>query len=177
MSVDSFDPSGPFKDGPWLSAFMVVIPLPLQSKSNFRRFKTGSSRSLTGSFENSVGLLVKAARPEQWLIGDRNSPLSARPLVASYIRGRSNTDVANYSKSVLDACQGVLYVSDASVQSCMATGIRGVSSSFMLAFAQVPAGSSPALLEEALRDLVRISGNLYGLSSDTSVDCSPRDIR
>ena len=163
MSASS-DPADPFMNGPWLSAFTVTVPLSLQSKSNFRRFKAGSSTSLTGSFENSVGLLVKSARPAQWLIGDRDISVAERPLVVSYIRGKSNLDVANYSKSVLDACQGVLYVSDASVQSCMATGIRGRSSSFMLAFAQVPAGSTPDVLEEALHAMVRISRTLYALS-------------
>lgn len=158
------DPTDPFLNGPWLSAFMVTVPLSLQSKSNFRRFKAGSSRGLSGSFENSVGLLVKSVRPAQWLLGDRDIPVADRPLVVSYIRGKSNIDVANYSKSVLDACQGVLYVSDASVQSCMATGTRGGSSSFMLAFAQVPAGSPPDVLEEALHAMVRISRTFYSLS-------------
>ena len=163
MSVTP-DTSNLFLNGPWLSAFAVTVPLPLQSKSNFRRFKSGASTSLTSSFENSVGLLVKAARPDGWLVGDRDMPVADRPLVVSYIRGKSNIDVANYSKSVLDACQGVLYVSDASVQSCMATGIRGGSSSFMLSFAQVSPGSTPDALEEALHAMVRISRSLYALS-------------
>lgn len=105
--------------------------------------------------------MVLAARPSAWQVGDAGLPLDQRPLVVSYIRGRSNVDVANYSKSILDACQGVLYVSDASVQSCMATGVRGTSTSFMLAFAQVAAGSGPEVLEKALFEIVRISSAIY----------------
>lgn len=152
----------PFEGGPWLSAFMVTVPMALRSKSNFRRFKSGSgSGGSGGAFERSVGLVVLAARPSAWQVGDAGLPLDQRPLVVSYIRGRSNVDVANYSKSILDACQGVLYVSDASVQSCMATGVRGTSTSFMLAFAQVAAGSGPEVLEKALFEIVRISSAIY----------------
>ena len=150
-------------EGDWVSAFCVNIPLVLESKSNFRRYTSASKRSGSGSFENNVGFLVKAARPISWLPLNRTIPVSDRPIVVSYICAQSNIDVSNYSKSILDACEGVLYVSDASVQACSALGIRGSSSSFMLAFAQVAPRSTPLQVESALRALMVSAKDFFSL--------------
>jgi hypothetical protein len=143
-------------DGPWEQGFLLRVPLALRSKSNFRRYNT---RQKSGSwedareFERSLGLLVLSNRPHGWDIGDAARDLASRPVVVAAIAARSRIDVANYSKSVLDACQGVLYVSDASVLGVTALGERGASSAMALGFARLPAGSSALDVGQALTGL------------------------
>jgi len=82
--------------------------------------------------------------------GDRALPVAARPVVVAAVAARSRVDVANFSKSVLDACEGVLYVTDASVLGVLCIGERGEGADTLLGFAQLPAGSSAAAVAGAL---------------------------
>lgn len=128
--------------------------MPLRSKSNFRRSRRGSTESgawdRSKVFEESLGWLVRAARPEVWVLGDRDALLAERPVVVAAIAARSRIDVANFSKSVLDACEGVLFVTDASVLGVVCLGERGVGDDTLLGFAQLPPASAPAVVAEAL---------------------------
>lgn len=142
--------------GPWLTGFMLRAPLRLRSKSNFRRSHRGSDSAWSdaSTFERDLGLLVRQSRPASWDVGDAALTLSERPVVVSFIAARSTIDVANFSKSVLDALEGILYVSDASVLASGAVGSRGRgSTSLLLGFAQIPPGSGPVDATSALTGL------------------------
>lgn len=92
------------------------VPLPaLRSKSNFRR-GTSTNWNRLSSFEDDVARLVRAARPHDWPMGEKEAPVAARPAVVACVLGRTTLDAGNLSKSVLDAVQGVMYHSDASVR-------------------------------------------------------------
>lgn len=140
--------------GPWSCGFVLRAGMPLRSKSNFRRSRRGSTQSgawdRSKAFEESLGWLVRAARPAAWVLGDRDAVLAERPVVVAAIAARSRIDVANFSKSVLDACEGVLYVTDASVLGVLCLGERGVGDDTLLGFAQLDPGSSPEVVAEAL---------------------------
>lgn len=140
--------------GPWSCGFVLRAGMPLRSKSNFRRSRRGSGGNetweLSKAFEESLGWLVRAARPAAWVLGDRDAVLAERPVVVAAIAARSRIDVANFSKSVLDACEGVLYVTDASVLGVVCLGERGVGDDTLLGFAQLPPASAPIVVAEAL---------------------------
>lgn len=102
------------------------------------------------AFEESLGWLVRAARPEGWILGDRDAALAERPVVVAAIAARSRVDVANFSKSVLDACEGVLFITDASVLGVVCLGERGVGDDTLLGFAQLPPACGPGAVAEAL---------------------------
>lgn len=92
------------------------VPLPaLRSKSNFRR-GTSTNWNRLSSFEDDVARLVRAVRPHDWPLGDKDATVAARPAVVACVLGRTTLDAGNLSKSVLDAVQGVVYHSDASVR-------------------------------------------------------------
>ena len=142
-------------EGPWVNGFVLRAPLRLRSKSNFRRSRQGADSDWQDSrtFERDLALLVRHHRPAGWDCGDPGHPLAERPVVVAFIAARSTIDVANFSKSVLDALEGVLYVSDASVLAVGSIGSRGRDGSVTLGFAELPAGSSPNVLAEALAAL------------------------
>lgn len=147
--------SGVVLPGPWAQAFMVEVPLELLSKSNARRYRRGGAPSRdNGSFETSLGWLVRAARPDGWVVGDASVPLSKRPAVVVAVSARSLLDAGNFSKSVLDALEGVLFVNDASVRAVVSLAERGRSSSFVLAAARLEGEASRAALAAAAAALV-----------------------
>jgi len=140
-------------EGPWQRGFLVRAGLPLRSKSNFRRHHAGGGKATWGDtrdFERSLGLLLRGLRPAGWVVGERGQPVAARPVIVAVIGARSSLDVANYSKSVLDAGEGVLYVSDASVLAVGSIGTRGRGEETLVAFAQLAAGAGPAVTAAAL---------------------------
>jgi len=139
--------------GPWSNGFVLAVPLRLRSKSNFRVSHRGndSAWSEASAFERDLGLLVRQHRPSAWDAGDPSRPLAERPVVVSFIAARSTIDVANYSKSVLDALEGVLYVSDASVLASGAVGSRGRAEALtVVGFAQLAPGSGVPEVSAAL---------------------------
>ena len=81
--------------------------------------------------------------PRAWITEEANSPLPARPRYASVIAARSVIDAGNFSKSVLDACEGVVFTNDAQVQVTTALADRSRKEPYVLvAFAQL-APSTP----------------------------------
>ena len=151
--------------GPWSCGFVLRTGMQLRSKSNFRRSRRGSEHGGTWerskAFEESLGWLVRAARPEGWVLGERTVPLDTRPVVVAAIAARSRLDVANFSKSVLDACEGVLYVTDASVLGVVCLGERGVGDDTLLGFAQLDPGATPGAVATALSVLAEhLAGQL-----------------
>jgi hypothetical protein len=142
-------------EGPWTRGFVLRAPLRLRSKSNFRRSRQGADSDWQDSrtFERDLALLVRHHRPAGWDCGDPARPLAERPVVVAFIAARSTIDVANFSKSVLDALEGVLYVSDASVLAVGSVGSRGRDASVTLGFVELPAGAVPVVLTAALAAL------------------------
>ena len=93
------------------------IPLPaVRSKSNYRHMDKGNAWRKLQGFENEVALSARAVLPSAWVLGDKAASVSERPSVVCCIAAKSLLDAGNLSKSVLDAVQGVIYYSDASVK-------------------------------------------------------------
>ena len=158
MTVDPSSTSDPTTlPGPWLCGFTLRVPLVLRSKSNFRRHRGGVSTSgswgNSQNFERSLGLLVRSARPANWVLGERDDTVAARPVVVAFLAARSTIDVANYSKSVLDACENVLYVTDASVLGVTSVGLRGHGQELLVGFAQLAPGATLEEINDALSSL------------------------
>jgi hypothetical protein len=130
-------------EGPWEVAFWVLMQVPLRSKSNFRRGRDSGWRAYRG-FEDEVALEVRRFLPDSWAEDSPATPLPRRPRYASVIAARSAIDAGNYSKSVLDACEGIVFTNDAQVQVTTALSERGRRDPYLLvAFAQLPPGSDP----------------------------------
>lgn len=139
--------------GPWLSAFGFALPGQVRSKSNYRHSKRGSWGEVQ-SYEQAVHLTAKAARPAGWIRPDRDVPVDARPTVVAVLVGRTGLDAANLSKSVLDACEGAVYVKDSQVRGCVELAIPArTEQGLVVAFAQLPPDARLAELSVALRHL------------------------
>lgn len=104
-------------------------------------------------FQKTVGTVVASARPDAWDASGRQVRVAARPPVVAFVAAASRLDAANFSKSVLDACEGVLFVSDASVLGTASVGVRSEGSVFALGFAQLEPGSGPQEVHSALTEL------------------------
>jgi hypothetical protein len=96
-------------------AFYIELPR-VRSKSNYRHSRRSSTWSSIQSFEGEVCIDAKAACPDGWQLGDLAVPIPSRPGVVACVAARTMLDAGNLSKSVLDAVQGVVYHSDASVR-------------------------------------------------------------
>lgn len=145
-----------FFDGPWRSAFWVRVPFPIRSKSNFRRYSVSSHKSdwqEFQAFERGVAVSVQSVLPGSWCQLEPAVRLADRPVVASFVAAKSRLDSANFSKSVLDACEGLLFVSDASVLATGSVSVRGVGLCFALGFAQLDPGSGPEAVHAAQVEL------------------------
>lgn len=109
-------------EGPWLQAFFTELPGEMRSKSNARRYRarrvTARERwSAYRDYESGVAAWIADAVPEGWELGPPPpAALRARPTVASFVFARTALDAANLPKSVLDAAQGIVYWTDASVR-------------------------------------------------------------
>lgn len=128
--------------GPWACGFWLLLPIPLVSKSNFRRGRNTHWRTYRG-FEEQVAVEMRNHLPADWLRDQADTPFAGRPRYASVIAARSAVDAGNYSKSVLDACEGVVFTNDAQVQVTTALSERGRRDPYlMIAFAQLKPGCS-----------------------------------
>jgi hypothetical protein len=110
-------PSSGALTGPWVQAFWFELGFPVISKSNFRRGHTGESNtwSKVRNFERSTGVLARSVQPIDWELGDREAGVSARPVVVVQIFADTLLDSGNISKSILDALEGIVFHTDASV--------------------------------------------------------------
>lgn len=142
-SDSSAESDGGALTGPWGQAFWVAIPIPLRSKSNFRRGQRQAEWTTHKRFERDLAVLVRSQLPDGWVLGAKNQPVSKRPGVICSVFGRSLLDAGNYSKSVLDACEGIVFHTDASVVHSGAFGIRARKDQrAYLAFARLEPGAS-----------------------------------
>ena len=135
-------------------AFAVRLGFPLKSKSNFRRSRSKSVWAPYADFEIDTARVVASERPSTWVLPEATVPFKERPLVIAAIVAVSALDAANFSKSLLDALEGVLFVSDASVVGVSSVGVRSrVEQDALLGFAQLPAGASVSDIAQLLSKL------------------------
>lgn len=157
--------------GPWQCAFTAELPFALMSKSNFRRGGRASSAawsSLSG-FEKSVALVAAAERPSDWTVSPPDVPLPQRPITVSVVVAASLLDVGNFHKSLLDACEGVLFVSDAEVRAAVALGERSRSGQrALLGFAQLGPASSLVEVAKATSTLTEVCVDAFAATSPRS---------
>lgn len=150
--------------GPWVEAFVVDLDDRLRSKSNFRR-SSGARRSEWSEFrrfEQDTALVISQALPPTWDLGDREAPLASRPVVVAVIAARSLLDAANFSKSVLDAAQDVVFHNDASVAGTASLGVRARDDQrARIAFARLDPGASLAMVSAALAALTALVGTEF----------------
>lgn len=135
--------------GPWDCGFYMEVPFEVRSKSNARRYRRAPARrreswQAYASFEKAVAALAMLYKPAGWDLGPPPpAAVSKRPAVVGFIFAYSPLDATNLPKSLLDALQGTLYWSDASVGACFTAGERTRSSQgAALAFAQIGPGAT-----------------------------------
>ena len=103
--------------GPWNAAFWIKIEDTIKSKSNYRRGNNKVQNWLPyRKFENDLSFIISTKLPSNWEIGNREQSLKERPIIVAVIIAQSNLDSSNISKSILDACEGLVYLNDASVK-------------------------------------------------------------
>lgn len=141
-------------DGPWTQAFTFLIPVPIRSKSNFRRSGGGSEWKTFKKFEEDVKFLAARALPQDWDCGDKSKALKLRPVVLNHIYAVSSLDTANLSKSLLDACEGVVFHTDASVRGLSAISKRSSKDSWgLVSFALLEPKASDSDIQTSLSAL------------------------
>lgn len=98
-------------------AFWFTHPGRVLSKANHRHSKDrarGTWDQLAG-FEMAVAASARTHLPASWPRPTAGAPLAQRPRFAAYLLARTMLDSGNLDKSVLDALQGSVMVSDAQV--------------------------------------------------------------
>lgn len=108
-------PGAPGTD-PWTSSMWVTVPGRVRSKSNYRK-RRDSSWGEVSSYEEEVHTMLRAARPRGWPTPDDSVAGDQRPVIVVVLAARTGLDAGNLSKSILDAAEGALYVTDAQVRS------------------------------------------------------------
>lgn len=148
-------------EGPFTCAFWFRLGFPLKSKSNFRRSPSAGSWSSHRAFEQSLGALARSVRPAGWVVPDRTVAMADRPVIVVAIAARSLLDPGNYSKSVLDALEGTLFLTDASVAGVACLGERSrLSQDAVVGAAQLPAGATLQEVSVALESLASHTSRL-----------------
>ena len=129
--------------GPWGAAFWIKIEDTIKSKSNYRRGNNKVQNWLPyRKFENDLSFIVSTKLPNNWEIGNREQSLKERPIIVAVIIAQSNLDSSNISKSILDACEGLVYLNDASVKTSITITEKPLKKNqdnkTILAFASLP---------------------------------------
>jgi hypothetical protein len=160
-------------DGPWEQAFWLRADLDLRSKSNFRRSTRATpTRGRTSQwdsfrrFEDDLRLLLRTARPVTWEIGDADVPVARRPAVVAVVCAASLLDVPNYPKSVMDAAEGVVFHTDASVAFSGNLGERVRRSGLIVAFARLAPSPSLTTVAAAAAALTLQTAALFSASDE-----------
>lgn len=143
-------------EGPWERAFYLILPVPVRSKSNARRYvrgarpRTGDDWNALVAFESLVRSHVTRSLPQDWECGSGDVELRKRPVVVGFVFARTTLDAANLAKSVPDAVQGVVVVNDASITNIATQALRTTADQRgLVAFAQLTPGASVRLQVEA----------------------------
>ena len=151
-------------DGPWLSAFVFEVPYPVRSKSNARRYrtKTGTRRTQAEraaakaekQFTSQTRELARFARPGSWELGPPPpASVSQRPVVVSSVIAHTLLDATNVPKSLLDACEKVIYHTDATVRGASQLTVRADGAGALVGFAQLAPGADVISIQRASLEL------------------------
>lgn len=146
---------------------VIYVPDP-KSKSNYSFGRGRAKRSEWSSlqsFELALRCEASSHKHENWPMGPKNGKVADRPVVCAAIYARTMVDTGNLNKSTLDAVEGCLYWTDASVRYVAEASERVPASKghgLALAVSVHPPGTdSEDLLDESTRlmkkaiDLVR----------------------
>ena len=150
--------------GPWDEAFWIKIEDTIKSKSNYRRGNNKVQNWLPyKKFESDLSLIISTKLPKGWKVGSREKSLKERPIIVAVIISQSNLDSSNISKSILDACEGLVYLNDASVKATITITEKPLKKNqdnkTILAFASLPPESS-------LRDQIAAATALLNQSKE-----------
>lgn len=159
-------------EGPWVEAFWVDLGTRLRSKSNFRRAprrRAGSAEwSSLARFEQTVATVVREQLPSSWELGAVGASIAQRPVVVAVVVARSLLDSGNFTKSVLDACEGLVFRTDASVLASAAVSERSrTDQRSVVAFARLAPAASTEEIASAAAALTLAAASSY-LGSDGS---------
>lgn len=97
------------------SALWVSVAGPVKSKSNYRNSGSGAWAD-QAAYTRVLQAMFRAHRPAGWVRPDPGVSVKDRLIVVGVMVARTGLDAGNLSKSVLDAGEGVLWVSDAEVR-------------------------------------------------------------
>jgi hypothetical protein len=150
--------------GPWVEGFWFSPGTALRSKSNFRRGpRQGAGEWGTlRRFEQTVATTARLACPRSWELGDAAAPVTGRPMIVSVVVARSLLDAGNFSKSLLDACEGVVFHTDASVVASTGLAQRGrLDQGCIAGFARLEPGSDAMQVADAVAALTRLVVNVF----------------
>lgn len=144
------------KEGYFVSELILDLPYKLKSKSNFRRSNNTREWAEYKNFEKTTKLLLLSNKPSDWAMSGRDTPVALRNKVLVCIVARSVLDVGNYSKSLLDAAEGVLFYNDSEVSGLLSLGERGKSTQMAtVGFKQVPPGLGLSEVNDCMEDFSR----------------------
>lgn len=142
-----------------MDIFHVHIPMALKSKSNYSYSAATKNRHKElQAYEQTVTLLSLAALPEDWPLGDEHDPVTQRPQVLLGIVGiNSGYDSANFTKSIADGLEGVLYWNDKSAVDTVTRSItvEGTDPSHDIIAIALPADATVEQRNEALMEMTR----------------------
>ena len=154
---------GVFDGGPWKAAFFVEVPGRVSSKSNARRYRGSAKVSHTEraaarrqrAYADLVGMVVRAKLPRSWDLGPPPpAPVASRPTVACVLVAATTLDATNVPKTLLDACEGLVFHTDASVRAASQITVRRADDQRLLVgFALLAADADPVELAAATTEL------------------------
>jgi Holliday junction resolvase RusA-like endonuclease len=117
------------------------------------------ARTLNSKFVQNLRLFTPRELPLTWDIGPATATLDKRPSVAALLWARTALDAGNLSKSSLDALEGIVYRTDASVRSVLSLSQRpkGAPHIGLMAFARY---EDPELTTQISLELLALLPNL-----------------
>lgn len=147
----------------WASMKVTLFVSNPKSKSNYTFSRKKGSYStakweVVKNFEQDLKIKAKSTRPKGWPLGVKGSKVDARPAVCVAIYARSLIDTGNLSKSALDALEGVLYHTDASVRYLCEASVRASQSdgqAMTVTISVHPPGTDPSYLIDTASDHMR----------------------
>lgn len=140
--------------------FYVKIPFDIKSKSNYRHSRKNRGKwEALANFEMLIRHLLKQNIPEEWDLGNKAVAVSERPIIAMVVSAKSRLDAANFSKSIADAAEGLIYHNDKSVRYPLSESLINTSDSYV-GFAWIPPHTDPATCRVIAAELLRDVPNL-----------------
>lgn len=119
------------------SALWISVSGLVKSKSNYRNSASGAWAE-QAAYTRVLKAMFRAHRPQDWVRPDPEVSVKGRLIGVGVIVARTGLDAGNLSKSVLDAGEGVLWVSDAEVRTvCESVERTRTNPGLGAAFAQV----------------------------------------